>query len=58
MGLTAFVLRKKEEIAPAFERAKTHAKTPTVIEFILDPEEMVYPMIKPGGTLADMIMDC
>ena len=27
-------------------------------EFIIDPEEMVYPMVKPGGTLADLIMDC
>ena len=33
-------------------------KTPTIIEFIIDPEEMVYPMVKPGGTLADLIMDC
>lgn len=57
-GADGIRVTKKEEIAPAFERAKTHAKTPTVIEFILDPEEMVYPMIKPGGTLADMIMDC
>lgn len=57
-GADGIRVTKKEEIAPAFERAKTHAKTPTVIEIILDPEEMVYPMIKPGGTLADMIMDC
>lgn len=57
-GADGIRVTKKEEIAPAFDRAKTHAKTPTVIEFILDPEEMVYPMIKPGGTLADMIMDC
>ena len=57
-GADGIRVTKKEEIAPAFERAKTHTKTPTVIEFILDPEEMVYPMIKPGGTLADMIMDC
>lgn len=57
-GADGIRVTKKEEIAPAFGRAKTHAKTPTVIEFILDPEEMVYPMIKPGGTLADMIMDC
>lgn len=57
-GADGIRVTKKEEIAPVFERAKTHAKTPTVIEFILDPEEMVYPMIKPGGTLADMIMDC
>ena len=49
---------KKEEIAAAFEEAKKNTKAPTVIEFIIDPEEMVYPMIKPGGTLEDMIMDC
>ena len=40
------------------EEAKKNTKTPTIIEFIIDPEEMVYPMIKPGGTLEDMIMDC
>ena len=49
---------KKEEIAAAFKEAKKNTKAPTVIEFIIDPEEMVYPMIKPGGTLEDMIMDC
>ena len=27
-------------------------------EFIIDPEELVYPMVKPDGTLEDMIMDC
>lgn len=48
----------REEIAEAFEEAKKNTKRPTIIEFIIDPEEMVYPMIKPGGTLADMIMDC
>ena len=44
--------------AAAFEEAKKNKKRPTIIEFLIDPEEMVYPMIKPGGTLADMIMDC
>ena len=33
-------------------------KVPTLIEFIIDPEELVYPMVKPNGTLEDMIMDC
>ncbi|SHJ34088.1 biosynthetic-type acetolactate synthase large subunit [Hespellia stercorisuis] len=47
-----------EEIAPAFEEAKKNTKTPTLIEFIIDPEEMVYPMIQPGGTLEEMILDC
>ena len=27
-------------------------------EFIIDPEEMVFPMIKPGGTLEEMIIEC
>ena len=49
---------EKDQIAAAFEEAKKNTKTPTIIEFIIDPEEMVYPMIKPGGTLADLIMDC
>lgn len=49
---------EKEDIAAAFEEAKKNTKTPTLIEFIIDPEEMVYPMIRPGGTLEDMIMDC
>ena len=47
-----------DQIAAAFEEAKKNTKTPTIIEFIIDPEEMVYPMVKPGGTLADLIMDC
>ena len=29
-----------------------------MIEFIIDPEDLVYPMIQPGGTLEEMIMDC
>ena len=33
-------------------------KTPCILEFDIDPEDLVYPMIRPGGTLEDMIMDC
>lgn len=57
-GAKGIRVTKKEEIAAAFEEAKKNTKTPTIIEFIIDPEEMVYPMIKPEGTLEDMIMDC
>lgn len=57
-GAKGIRVTKKSEIAAAFEEAKKNTKTPTLIEFIIDPEEMVYPMIKPGGTLEDMIMDC
>ena len=57
-GAKGIRVTETEEIAAAFEEAKKNTKTPTLIEFIIDPEEMVYPMIKPGGTLEDMIMDC
>ncbi len=57
-GAKGIRVTKTEEIKTAFEEAKQNTKTPTLIEFIIDPEEMVYPMIKPGGTLEDMIMDC
>ena len=50
--------RTREEIEQAFEEAKKNTKVPTLIEFIIDPEEMVYPMIKPGGTLEEMIVEC
>ena len=57
-GAKGIRVMSKDEIAPTFEEAKKNTKAPTIIEFIIDPEEMVYPMIKPGGTLEDMIMDC
>ena len=57
-GAKGIRVSKREEIAAAFEEAKKNKKRPTIIEFLIDPEEMVYPMIKPGGTLAHMIMDC
>ena len=57
-GAKGIRVTKPEEIEPAFEEAKKNTKVPTLIEFIIDPEEMVYPMIKPGGTLEEMILDC
>ncbi len=54
-GLRVF---KPEEIQAAFETAKQNTKTPTLIEFIIDPEDLVYPMVKPGGTLEELLMDC
>lgn len=57
-GAKGIRVTEKDQIAATFEEAKKNTKTPTIIEFIIDPEEMVYPMIKPGGTLADLIMDC
>lgn len=57
-GAKGLRVTEKEDIAAAFEEAKKNTKVPTLIEFIIDPEEMVYPMIQPGGTLEEMILDC
>ena len=47
-----------EDVAEALETAKQNKKGPTLIEFIIDPEDLVYPMVKPGGALEELIMDC
>ena len=57
-GAKGLRVTDKADIGPAFDAAVSNTKGPTLIEFIISPEEMVYPMIKPGGTLEDMIMDC
>ncbi len=56
-GAKGLRVRTREEIADAFRQAKENTLSPTVIEFLIDPEEMVYPMIQPGGTLEDMVLD-
>lgn len=57
-GAKGIRVTKKEEIEPALREAMNSEKTPYLIEFLIDPEDLVYPMIQPGGTLKDMIMDC
>ena len=49
---------KAEDVQAAFEEARKNTKVPTLIEFIIVPEDLVYPMVKPGGTLEELIMDC
>lgn len=56
-GAVGLRVTRQEEVKEAFQKARESKRTPVVIEFILDPEELVYPMIQPGGTLKDMILD-
>ena len=57
-GAKGIHITKKEEIEPAFREAMKSTKTPYILEFDIDPEDLVYPMVNPGGTLEDLIMDC
>lgn len=54
-GLRVF---EPQQIKEALREAKENRQGPTLIEFIMDPEDLVYPMVKPGGALEELIMDC
>ena len=49
---------KEEDIEKAFAYAKEHKNAPTPIEFIIEREANVSPMVPGGKPLYDMIMDC
>lgn len=49
---------KPEDVKAAFLEARRNTKVPTLIEFVIDPDDLVYPMVKPGGTLEELIVDC
>ena len=53
-GIAAEKVDKPEQVGPAIARAKNHAG-PYLIEFTVDPEENVYPMVAPGQSLSCVI---
>lgn len=55
-GAKAIRVQRFEDIQKALEEAKATPKIPTVIEFIIEPEENVLPIVPPGNPLSDMIM--
>ena len=56
-GAKGIRVNKLEEIATAFAMAKENRKVPTLIEFMISPEEIVLPMMRPGKGLEDLIME-
>lgn len=55
-GAKGIRVTKSEDMEKAFERAKQNLKTPTVIEFIIDREINVLPIVPTGNALSDMIL--
>lgn len=55
-GAKAIRVRKKKEIETVLLTAKNTKKVPTVIEFMIEREENVLPIVPPGNPLSDMIM--
>lgn len=51
-------VEKDEDIEKAFQQARANKYAPTVIEFIIEREANVLPIVQSGKPLNDMIMDC
>ncbi len=56
-GARGVRVTQEKDIRRALEEAKKNTKTPTVIEFIVDRESNVMPIVPPGNALEDMIME-
>ncbi len=55
MGATGMVVREKSEVREAIEQSLT-TEGPVVIDFHVDPEENVWPMVPAGKSLHEMEM--
>jgi acetolactate synthase I/II/III large subunit len=53
-GISALRVKRRSEVVPAIQRAMEH-DGPFLIDFMVEPEESVYPMVPPGATLAQVI---
>lgn len=53
-GMTGIRVRTDAEIRPAIERARS-IKGPVLIDFVVEPEANVYPMVAPGAANSQMI---
>jgi len=53
-SIPALNVKTKEEVVPAIEQA-LDAPGPFLIDFVVEPEENVYPMVPPGAALHEII---
>jgi len=53
-GIAALKVTDRLQVIPAIEQAMEH-QGPFLIDFVVEPEENVYPMVPPGAALAELI---
>jgi acetolactate synthase-1/2/3 large subunit len=53
-GISALRVKRKEEVIPAIEQAMAESG-PFLIDFMVEPEENVYPMVSPGAALTEFL---
>lgn len=52
LGCKAIKVTTKEEVAPAIKEAMEH-DGPVVIECVINKDDKVFPMVAPGGPIAE-----
>ncbi len=52
LGCEAILVTKKEEVAPAIEKALSLGK-PVLLNCIIDEDDKVFPMVSPGGAISE-----
>ncbi len=55
-GITGITVRSDSEIRPAVERARS-IPGPVIIDFVIEPEANVYPIVPPGASNSEMMHD-
>ncbi|MDA0263654.1 MAG: biosynthetic-type acetolactate synthase large subunit [Chloroflexi bacterium] len=55
-GIASLRVTEHEDVLPALRKAQAH-DGPFLIEFVVDSDTNVYPMVPPGGSLADTLED-
>ncbi|MCC6792931.1 MAG: biosynthetic-type acetolactate synthase large subunit [Thermomicrobiales bacterium] len=55
-GVTGIRVLRDDEIMPAIERARS-IKGPVLIEFVIEPEANVWPIVPPGASNGDMLLN-
>ena len=57
MGAVGHRITTSAEIESTFKDALKENSKPVLIEFVIDPEEMVFPMVPAGGNNDDVIVN-
>ena len=57
LGLTSWSTDQIDEFDTLLQKALDHKSGPSLIEFKVVKEEMVFPMVPSGGSISDMILE-
>jgi acetolactate synthase-1/2/3 large subunit len=55
-GMPGIRVTDRSEVVPAIQKAMSH-EGPFLIDFAVEPEENVYPMVAPGNALGEILDD-